>query len=219
MYTARNNTLPVYVIVCMQHFPAQHNVNFTVCNIQCSECRRFTLSSWIKYILTAWEGLCGYDRDISCQDFCTVYMLGTFPSHFSICKQHVISAVQHLHVVLSCFLIFHDGVTNWEYCCESAIIFCGPNPFQLSPIFHYLWPIHTQKGNENHQTLCFVWKNSLSYSGSKISQSTWAVAHQRTIYGLRWLWSKDLKLLENATLFLFLMHPHSYISDAEPGKA
>ena len=43
---------------------------------------------------------------MSCQDFCTVCLLRIFPSHYSICKQHVIAAVQHLHIVLYCFLIF-----------------------------------------------------------------------------------------------------------------
>ena len=33
-------------------------------------------------------------------------LLRTFPSHHSICKQHVIPAVQPLNVVFSCFLIF-----------------------------------------------------------------------------------------------------------------
>ena len=33
------------------------------------------------------------------------------------------------------------------------------------------------------------------------------------------LWSMSFKLLENTTLFLFLMHLYSSTSDAEPGKA
>ena len=90
---------------------------------------RAAFSSWVqtpypfqlcKTIFTSWKGLCGYDRDdMSCQDFCTMCMLRTVPSHFSICKWHVIRAVQHLHVVFSCFLIFlwwfHQlGVLLWE---------------------------------------------------------------------------------------------------------
>ena len=90
---------------------------------------RAAFSSWVqtpypfqlcKTIVTSWKGLCGYDRDdMSCQDFCTVCLLRTFPSHYSICKQHVIRAAQHLHVVFSCFLIFfwwfHQlGILLWE---------------------------------------------------------------------------------------------------------
>ena len=94
---------------------------------------RAAFSSWVqtpypfqlcKTIVTSWKGLCGYDRDdMSCQDFCTVCLLRTFPSHYSICKQHVIRAAQHLHIVFSCFLIFCDAFTNWEFglfqfCCK-----------------------------------------------------------------------------------------------------
>ena len=83
---------------------------------------------------------------MSCQDFCTVCLLRTFPSHYCICKQHVIRAVQHLHVVFSCFLNFCDDFTNWEYYCESAIIFCGPQippvPFNPSLAVHELWCIY-----------------------------------------------------------------------------
>ena len=117
---------------------------------------RAAFSSWVqtpypfqlcKTIVTSWKGLCGYDRDdMSCQDFCTVCLLRTFPSHYSICKQHVIRAVQHLHVVFSCFLIFCDDLTNWEYYCESAIIFCGPQilpvPVNPSLAVHELWYIY-----------------------------------------------------------------------------
>ena len=94
------------------------------------------------------KGLCRYDRDdMSCQDFSTVCLLRTFPSHYSICKQHVIPAVQHLYVVFSCFLIFFcDDFTNWEYYCESAIIFWGPQtppvPFNRSLTVHELWCIY-----------------------------------------------------------------------------
>ena len=42
---------------------------------------------------------------MSCQDFCTEYLLRTFPFHYPICKQHVIPIVQHLHVVFSSFLL------------------------------------------------------------------------------------------------------------------
>ena len=98
-------------------------------------------------IFTSRKGLCGYDRDdMSCQDFCTVCLMRTFPSHYSICKQHVIPAGQHLHVVFSFFLIFVDDFTNWEYYCESAIIFCGlqtpPVPFNRSLPVHEPWCIY-----------------------------------------------------------------------------
>ena len=87
-------------------------------------------------------GLCGYDRDdMSCQDFCTLCLLRTFPSHYSFCKRHVIPAAEHLHDVFSCFLTFScDHFTNWEYCCESAIIFCGPRtpPVPLNRSFNQI---------------------------------------------------------------------------------
>ena len=120
--------------------------HFAACNIQFPECRRLTLLSCVMTILTSWKGLYGYDRDdMSCQDFCTVCLLRTFPSHYSICKQHMILVVQHLHV-FSCFLIFCDDFINWEYCCESAIILCGPQtppvPFNRSLLVHELWCIY-----------------------------------------------------------------------------
>ena len=90
--------------------------HFTACKIQFSECRRLTLFSCVMTILTSWKGLCGYDRvDMSCQDFCTVCLLRTFPCHYSICKQHVIPAVQHLHAhaVFSCFLFSCDQAALW----------------------------------------------------------------------------------------------------------
>ena len=64
-----------------------------------------TLFRCVMTILTSWKGLCGNDRgDMSCQGFCTVCLLKTFPSQYSICKQHVIPDVQRLHVVFSCCL-------------------------------------------------------------------------------------------------------------------
>ena len=104
--------------------------HFTACNIQFPECRRLTLFSCVITILTSWKGLCGYYRDdMSCQDFCTVCLLRTFPSHYSSCKQHVIPVVQYLHVVFYCFLIFswwfHQlGILLWE----CYYIFYGPQP-------------------------------------------------------------------------------------------
>ena len=126
----------MWLCVCDKPAPPPPPLNimkhFTMCNIQFPECRG-----------------------------CTVCLLRTCPSHYSICKQqHVIPAVQHLHAVFSCFLIFFvmipligntvvrvllysvdrnpciflcayiicDDSTNWEYCCESVIIFCGPQP-------------------------------------------------------------------------------------------
>ena len=121
--------------------------HFTVYSIQFPECRRLTLFSCVMTILTSWKGLCDYDRDdISCQDFCTVCLLRTFPSYYSICKQHVIPAVQHLHVVFSYFLNFCYDFINWEYYCESAFTLCGPQtlpvPFNRSLTVHELWCIY-----------------------------------------------------------------------------
>ena len=118
-----------------------HNNNTSLVNVLMFACDNLWQPSW--------KGLCGYDRDdMSCEDFCTVCLFRTFPSHYSICKQHV-PAVQHLHVVFSCFLIFCDDFTNWEYYCESAIISCGPQtpavPFNRSRPVHELWCIYQNK--------------------------------------------------------------------------
>ena len=90
---------------------------------------------------------------MSCQDFCTVCLLSTFRSHYSVCKQHVIRAVQHLHVVFFLFSYFCDDFTNWEYYCESAILFCGPQippvPFNPSLAVHELWCIY-------QNNICFL---------------------------------------------------------------
>ena len=122
--------------------------HLTACNIKFPEYRRLTLFSYVMTILTSWKGLCGYDRDdMSCQDFCTVCLLRTFPSHYSICKQHVIPVVQHLHVVFSCFLIFWWwfhllGILLWE----CYYIVYGPQPppvpFNRSFPLHELWCIY-----------------------------------------------------------------------------
>ena len=141
--------------------------HFTACNIQYPECRHLTLFSCVMTILTSWKGLCGYDRDdMSCQDFCTVCLLRTFPSHYSICKQHVILVVQHLHVVFSCFLIFCDDFTNWDYCCESAIIYSmngnPPVPFNRSLPLHEPWCIYPSN-------MCFfkIVVNGLQVAGKR----------------------------------------------------
>ena len=133
-----------------QHNEALHYVQYSVTWVQTPY--PFQLCNDYFDILTSWKGLCGYDRDhMFCQDFCTVCLLITFPSHYS--KQHVIPAVQHLHVVFSCFLIFCDDFTNWEYCCESAIILCGPQTtpisFNSSLPVHELWCIY-------QNNICFL---------------------------------------------------------------
>ena len=98
-----------------------------------------------------YSDLCGYDRDdMSCQDFCTVCLLRTSPSHYSICKQHAIPVVQYLHGVFSCFLIFCDDFTNWEYCCESDIIYSMDGNPQFPLIVHYLY----MSRGASTQTIC-----------------------------------------------------------------
>ena len=51
------------------------------------------------------------------------------------------------------FLSFCDDFTNWEYCCESDIIFCGPQtppaPFNRSLPLHELWCIY-------QNNICFL---------------------------------------------------------------
>ena len=108
------------------------------------------------------------------------------------------------------FLIFHYDTTNWEYCCESAIIFRGPNPFQLCLILHYIWLIHSQMGQKNHQTSCFVWMKSLSYCGWL--HELWCITN--TIWSLS-ISVEDFNLLKKH--ILFLMHLRSSKSDAGPG--
>ena len=120
--------------------------HFTVCNIQYPDCRRLTLFSCVMTILTKWKGLCGYDRDqMSCQDFCTVCLLRTFPSHYSVSSMwFLLSSIYMLYFLV--FLSFCDDFTNWEYCWERAIILCGtqtpPVPFNRSLPLHELWCIY-----------------------------------------------------------------------------
>ena len=83
------------------------------------------------------------------------------------------------------FLFFWDDLTNWEYCCESAIIYSMDATLQFPLIVHYLY----MSRGASTQTICVSWR----------------------------LWSMGFKLLENTTLFLFLMHPYSSTGDVEPG--
>ena len=165
--------------------------HFTACNIQFPECRRLTLCSCVMTILTSWKGLCGYDKDdMSCQDFCTVCLLRTFPSHFSICKQHVI--------------------------CDS----CCPAPKCCIFLISFLFVMISLIGNTIVRVLLYIlWTATLQFRW--IAHYLYmSVVHLPKQYVLFWrLWSMSFKLLENTTLFLFLMHLYSSISDAEPGKA
>ena len=128
--------------------------HFTACKVQFPACRRLTLFSCVMTILTSWKG---YDRDdLSCQDFCTVRLLRTFPSHYSICKQHMIPVVQHLHVVFSCFLVFFMMMISLIGNTVVRVllyIYCGPLPppvpFNRSLPLHELWCIY-----QNH--MCFL---------------------------------------------------------------
>ena len=114
--------------------------HFTVCNIQFPECRCLILFSCVITILTSWKGLCGYDRDdMSCQDFYTVCLLRTFPSHYSICKQHLIPATQHLHVVFSCFLIFIMISLIGHTVAGVLLYSVDHKPFQFPLIVSYLY--------------------------------------------------------------------------------
>ena len=135
--------------------------HFTACNIQIPECRRLALFSCVMTILTSWKGLCGYDRDdMYCQDFCTVCLLRTFPSHYSICKQHsceckwfLLSSTYMLYFLV--FLSFCDDFTNWEYCCESAIIYSmDRNPLQFPLTVHYLY----MSCGASTKTICVFWR-------------------------------------------------------------
>ena len=74
---------------------------------------------------------------MSCQDFCTMCLLRTFPSHYSLCKQHVISAVQHLHVVFSCFLIFVMISLIGNTVVRVLLYAVNRKPLQFPLIVHY----------------------------------------------------------------------------------
>ena len=87
------------------------------------------------------KGLCRCDRDdITCQDLCTMCLLRTFPSRYSICKQHVIPAVQHLYVVFSCFLIFCVIISLIGNTIVGVLLYSVDlKPLQFPLIFHYLY--------------------------------------------------------------------------------
>ena len=103
--------------------------------------RRLTLFSCVMTILTSWKSLCGYDRDdMSCQDFCTVLSVEDFfPSHYSICKEHVIPAVQHLHVVFSCFLNFVMISLIGNTIVGVLLYYVDRKPIQFPLIVNYLY--------------------------------------------------------------------------------
>ena len=108
------------------------------------ECRRLTLFSWVKTILTSWKGLFGYDRDdMSCQDFCAVCLFHPITPSVS-SMWFVLSRTYMLYFLV--FLFFCDDFTKWVYYCESAIMFCGPQippvPFNPSLAVHELWCIY-----------------------------------------------------------------------------
>ena len=119
-------------------------------------------------ILTSWKGFCGYDRDdMSCQDFCTVCLLRTFPSHYSICKQHVIPVV-HLHVVFSCFLFVMISLIGNTVVRVLLYIFYGPQPppvpFNRSLPLHELWCIYQNNMcffEDCGQWVSSYWKSTL----------------------------------------------------------
>ena len=97
------------------------------------------LFSCVMTILTSWKGLCGYNRDMPCQGFCTVCLLRTFPSHYSICKLHVIPAVQHLHVVFSCFLTFVMISLIGNTVVRVLLYYVDCKPLQFPLIVYYLY--------------------------------------------------------------------------------
>ena len=107
----------------------------TACNIQFPECRRLTLFNCVMIL----QGLCPYDIDMSCQDFCTVCLLRNFPTITPSVSSmwFLLSSTCMLHFVV--FLFFCDDFTNWEYYCESAIIFCGPQTPPVPLNVHYLY--------------------------------------------------------------------------------
>ena len=86
------------------------------------------------------KGLCHYHSvDMYCQDFCTVCLLRNVPSHYSIGKQHVIPAVQHLYVVFSCFLIFVMISLIGNTIVRVLLYSVDRKPLQFPLIVHYLY--------------------------------------------------------------------------------
>ena len=159
--------------------------HFTAYNIQFPECRR-----------------------------CTVCLLRTCPSHYSICKQqHVIPAVQHLHAVFSCFrisfvmipLIGNTIVRVLLYSVDS-----NPCIFLISYIFVMIALI----GNNVVRVLLYsVDRNPPVPFNRSLS-----------VHELLCIYLEDCGLWvsscwKSTTLFLLLMHLYSSTSDAEPGKA
>ena len=122
-----------------------HTKHLTACNIQFPECIGLTLFSCVMTILTSLKGLCGYERWHVLSRFLHSVSVEKFSIPLLYCKQHVIPAVQHLHIVFSCFL-FCDDFTKWVNCCERAIIFGGTQtpqvPFNHSLLLHELWYIY-----------------------------------------------------------------------------
>ena len=164
--------------------------HFTACNIKFPEYRRLTLFSCLMTILISWKGLCGYDRDgMSCQDFCTVCLLRTFPSHYSICKQHVIPVVHDVHVVFSCFLIFFVTIS-----------LIGNTVVRV--LLYILWTANP---------------SSSLYSFITSTWAVVHLPKQYVFFADCGQWVSSC--WKSTTLFHFLMHLYSSTSDAEPGKA
>ena len=129
----------MWLFVCAPPPPPQHN-EAIACNIQFPDCRRLILFSCVMTILTSWKRLCGYDTDdMSCEEFCKVCLLRTFPSHYSICKQHVIPAVQRLHVVFSCFLVFVMISPIENAVVRVLLYYVDHKPLQFHLIVYYLY--------------------------------------------------------------------------------
>ena len=118
--------------------------HFTACNIQFSECRR-----------------------------CTVCLLRTFPSHYSICKQRVIPGVQHLHVVyFLVFLFFVMIPLIWNIVVRVLLYSVDRKPLQFPLVVHYL---HMSCGASTKTIYVFedcgqwvssCWKNFISLSNA-----------------------------------------------------
>ena len=98
--------------MCMWLLTTYPNImqHFTACHIQFSECRR-----------------------------CTGCLLRTFPSHYSICKQHVIPDFQHLHVVFSCFVFFVMIPLIGNTVVRVLVYSVDRKPLQFPLIIHYLY--------------------------------------------------------------------------------
>ena len=139
------NIIMKHFTACNIQFPECRRLTlFSACNIQFPEYRRLTLFSCVMTILTSWKRLCGYDRDdMSCQEFCTVCLLRTFPSHYSICKHSLAARDSWCPAPTCCiflFSYFFVMISPIENAVVRVLLYhVDHKPLQFHLIVHYLY--------------------------------------------------------------------------------